>query len=306
MKLSVMNAKIGDQSLLNKAGYIYEPKLDGYRALCYVNKTITLISRNGKDITSNYPELTGMRKNIKAKSCILDGEIVAYDEQGNPSFSLLQRQRTANYIVFDILMKDGELLIDKPLIERKKILEDTVIDGNRIQKILYTNDGVALWHEIKKRHLEGIMAKETEGLYYPGRREKTWLKIKMTNTIDCIIVGYIQGTRIISSLALALYDESKKLRYIGTVGTGFKEQFLIHLFHALEMIKVSVPPVVNPPKNKFIQWVKPTLVGEIKYLEFTRSMILRAPVFLRLRTDKKPQECTFIDQGLPLTYPPNQ
>lgn len=119
MKLSVMNAYIGTTDFLQKPGYIFEPKLDGFRALCYVNKSLNFMSRNDKNLTSKYPEFR-FRTNINAQNAILDGEIIAYNEFGNPSFDALKRGVQADYIVFDILMKDNELLIDKPLMERKK------------------------------------------------------------------------------------------------------------------------------------------------------------------------------------------
>lgn len=296
-KLTVMKAQIGTLDVLSEQGYLYEPKLDGYRALCFVNESIAFISRNGKDLTSQYPELTHFRENIKASRCVLDGEIVAYDEKGHPSFTLLQRRNTAQYVVFDILMKDGKSLLNKTLKERKKILAGTVEGGNRIEKIFFTDNGEALWQEATKLDIEGVVAKEINGRYYPGERSKTWLKLKIFKTIECVIVGFTQDTRMISSLALGLYKDGD-LVYVGTVGTGFSDKLLHDLYLALGTIKIQQVPVINPPKSKDIQWVKPVLVIEIKYLEFTPYNILRGPVFLRLRFDKKPQECTFKDQVL--------
>ena len=302
--MQIMKAKIGEKSFLEKTGYIYEPKLDGFRALCYINENIKLISRNEKSFNEVFPTLTKFRKNINAQSCILDGEIIAYDDYGNPNFSMLDSGKNLSYVVFDILELNSELLIKKPLIERKKILDQVVKTGNNIEVMFYTPDGQKLWEEMLKRNLEGVIAKKINGLYYPGKRTDEWVKIKFFNTIDCVIVGYISGRRNISSLALALYGEDKKLHYIGNVGTGFNQSDLSELEKILKPIKVeNLSIVLNPERGavwlrsvKKINWVKPKFVCEVKYQELTSYGILRIAVFQRLREDKKPKECTIKDQ----------
>jgi bifunctional non-homologous end joining protein LigD len=290
-QLVPMRAKVGKISDLNKNDFIFEPKLDGIRALCYVNEKIRLISRNGNDITGDYSELS-FRDKINAQSCILDGEIVAYDEVGHPDFSLLQRGAPTNYVVFDILMKNGDNLTEVPLLERKNVLKETVTDGEIIEKIFFTFNGPALWNEMKKRDLEGVMAKKTNGLYYSDTRSDVWLKIKLFNTVDCLIIGFTTGRREISSLALGLYDNEKNLVYIGKVGTGFKEKFLEELLQKLNLIKIPEKLAINETPTDII-WTKPELVCEIKYAEFTKANVLRNPSFMRLRSDKNPSECNF-------------
>lgn len=302
--MQVMKAKIGDKSYLNKKGYIYEPKLDGYRALCYVNDNIKLISRNGKSFNETFPSLTNFRQNIKAQSCILDGEIIAYDKHGNPNFSLLDSYANLSYVVFDILELNSKLLIKEPLDERKKILNEIVRQGNGIEINFFTQNGQALWDEMFKRNLEGVMAKKANGHYYPGKRTDQWVKIKSFNTIDCVIVGYASGRRNVSSLALGLYDQDKKLHYIGNVGTGFNDEILTELEKMLKPLHDPKLEIVLSKDRgsdwlrsvKKIKWVKPKLVCEVKYQEVTSYGILRIPVFKRLRIDKKPLECTFKDQ----------
>jgi DNA ligase D-like protein (predicted ligase) len=308
MKFSPMLAKLGDKKDLSKKGYLWEPKLDGTRAICYVNKEIKLINRRGRNITYRYPEFD-FRKNIDAKNCILDGEIIVYDKKGNPNFNLLQsreqldkkimielrsKQYPATYVVFDILMKDGRSLIDIPLIKRKEILDDMVSDGKGIQKIFFTKDSRKLWKEVTKRKLEGIMAKNENSKYYPGRRVPPWLKVKYLKTIDCIIVGYTHRKRIISALAVGVYSEGK-LIYIGRVGTGFTEEFLENLYEKLEKIEIKKAPVEYSGKET-IHWVKPLIVCEVRYLQFSKDKIMRAPAFLRLRFDKLPKECILEEQ----------
>jgi len=306
--LKVMNAKLADQSVLKKPGYIFEPKLDGYRALCYVNQEIKLISRNLKNFNKQFSELTHFRENIHADSCILDGEIVVYDQTGNPNFSLIG-QAPATYAIFDILALDGELLVSKPLLERKKILEQVVkpntSQNNHIEIVFFTTDGPNLWDQIVKRHLEGVMAKKADSKYYPGKRSDVWLKIKITNTVDCVIIGYAEDEQTISSVALGLYNKNNQLRYMGSVGTGIDSSTAKFLEQELPKIRVNSLPLLMPEKLgptwgnrpvKYINWVEPKLVCEIKYQALTEYGIFRIPVFLRLRTDKNPQDCTIEDQ----------
>lgn len=295
MKFSIMKAHVGDIDDLQKSDFIYEPKLDGIRAICYVNKKMSFFSRNEKDLTANFPEFD-FRKNINAKDCVLDGEIIAYDKNGNPSFNLLQTGGEATYVVFDILSKNGKSLINKPLIERKKILDETVQESDHLEKIFFTEKGNALWKIIVKRGLEGVIAKYNQSRYYPSKRTYEWLKIKSLNTIDCVIVGFTTGKREISSLVLALYWNDKELHYTGKVGTGFNKQIFHNLMNKFKTLHTTSSPFNEYVKIKNINWLKPKLVCEIQYLEMTKNNYLRAPVFLRLRTDKKPQECTLESQ----------
>lgn len=303
-----MLAKIGSKEDLNKKGYIFEPKLDGTRAICYKNKEIKLINRRNRDITFRYPEFD-FSKNINAKSCVLDGEIIIYDKNGNPNFNLLQsreqldkkllielrsKEFPATYVVFDILYKNKKDLTNLPLIERKRILRNTIKESKYIQTIFYTLNGKDLWREVTKRKLEGVMAKNISSKYSAGERSADWLKIKFLKSIDCIIVGYTQERRIISALALAVYDKGK-LIYIGRVGTGFTEEFLQNLLEQLRPLQIKNAPVKYLGKEK-INWVKPELVCEVKFLEISKDNILRAPVFLRMRNDKPAKECTLREQ----------
>jgi bifunctional non-homologous end joining protein LigD len=310
MHYSPMLARPAGREELKKPGYIYEPKLDGTRAVCYKDGGgIRLINRRGNDITARYPEFS-FAKEIKAASAVLDGEVVVYDKDGNPDFHLLQRREQAgqravseirsrelpaSYIVFDILEKDGKSLTDLPLSERKKILDETVIDGKHIQKIFYTENGPGLWEQIEKRKLEGVIGKDRTSEYYTGVRAPVWIKIKYLKTIDCVIVGYTSEKRIISALALAVYSQGK-LRYIGrTVGKGFTEEFLKELHKELVPLEQKEAPVTYVG-GKDIHWLKPKLVCEVSFLELSHDIIMRAPVFLRMRYDKLPEECVLEEQ----------
>lgn len=293
MSIKPMLAKEGEKNIINNDSYIFEPKLDGIRCICLKSKDkIKLLSRNGIDITKKYPEFD-FQKNIKAKNCILDGEIVVFDKKGNPSFSLWQRRNKgedfeATYVVFDILAKDDKELIQVPLVKRKAILEKTIKKSKTIQTSFYTKDGKALWKIIKKRRLEGIIAKNKESTYEPDKRSDSWLKIKITKTLDCVILGFTVEKRALTSLALGLYEKNK-LIFVGKVGTGFDEDMIRDLRKKLEKIKVIKTDVVDIEDSIIL--VKPKFIAEIKYHELTPDKRLRAPVFLRLRQDKKLKDC---------------
>jgi bifunctional non-homologous end joining protein LigD len=298
-----MKAHIGDESDLERKGMLYEPKLDGIRALCYVNTGLRFYSRNQRDISSEYREFQ-FRDAIKAKTAILDGEIIVLDKSLSPRFSLWQQGHDAHYVAFDILMLNGKSLVELPLIERKQILDAVVTNGGRIEKCVYTKHGEALWKEMLKRDMEGVMAKQEQSHYYPGARSSVWLKIKAYKTMEAIILGYTSGKRKISSLVLGVYSE-KKLIYIGKVGTGFTEAFLRELLQRLKKIELKKPlNVENIARGDLpvetTHWLRPELVCEIKYLEFTDAGKLRAPVFERLRPDKNPEEVTFKEQDIEL------
>jgi bifunctional non-homologous end joining protein LigD len=286
----MMLAATGTREILRSKSYIFEPKLDGYRALCQRRGgTLRFISRNNRDITLEFPELAF--GDLIKSDCMLDGEIVIYDEKGTPSFALMQRRKhfrpPPTYVAFDILELDGRDLRRVPLSERKKLLMGGIKEGRNLQTMPSTENGEELWNVIAARGLEGVMAKKKDSVYVTGR-SRAWLKIKLEKTADCVIVGYATKTREIASLALGLYDGAT-LMYIGQVGTGFSESLLDKLSKELVRAsnEVALPTNLHP--------VVPDKVCEVKYLEYTKDGRLRAPVFLRIRGDKPVRECT-IDQ----------
>lgn len=301
MKLLPMKCKQGEKEDLKKEGWIYEPKLDGIRALCFVNKHMKFISRNNNDLTKHYPEFD-FRDAINAKNCVLDGEIVGYDRNGT-LLSFSQWKTSDNYfsyVVFDILALNGKSLVRQPLLERKKILDAVVRSKKNIEKIIFTHDGLKLYALMKKKRMEGVIAKDAESLYYSDKRTNKWLKIKFTKTVDCIIAGFTQEKRAISSLALALFTRSKKLQYIGKVGTGFNRENIKELHKLLKPLQTELSPIEKTLQQipKGIHWVKPKIVAEIAYEEFTPQDIVRHSRFVQIRYDKKPKDCTFKEQRL--------
>ena len=303
MKYKPMLAVKGNESVLFSNEYIFEPKMDGTRCISEIGKEINLFNRRGKNITKRYPEVVEELK--KFDNCIVDGEIICYNN-GKPDFYRLQQREhvendfmieiraklmPATYVIFDVLERNGKKLINIPLIERKKILKDLVKEGEHIQLIFYTYDGKKLWDEIKKFSLEGVMAKNRKSLYYPGERRKEWVKIKNLHSIDVVIVGYTSEKRGISAMGMGLYKNGE-LTYIGKVGTGFDNK-MIEMIQK-KLIKVDKPCVKNykAAPEKMI-WIKPNLVAEVEYLEVTEENELRSPSFKRFRNDKLPEECKF-------------
>jgi Ku protein len=301
----------GMDSVLDSEGYIFEPKMDGTRCIAEIFDEVRLFNRRGRDITRRYPEIARELSEIE-QSCVLDGEIVCYNEENVPDFNLLQKREQidsdimiegrakmipATYEIFDILEKDGEELLEKPLSVRKEILGETVKESEHIKKIIYVEEGRKLWDEIRKKGMEGVVAKKAESGYITGKRRWHWVKIKNLKTIDVVIVGYTSDERGIGSLGMALFEEGD-LIYIGNVGTGFTLDLIKRLKGKLEDLKIKIkikigqPPVANPEKApKEMKWVRPHLVGEVKYLEMTDSGELRAPSFKGLKDDKPVKEC---------------
>lgn len=296
-----MLARIGSLSDLDREGYIYEPKLDGIRATyAWSGDEFKVFNRSCRDVSKRYPEFA-FTDALKAQSGVLDGEIVLYDTDGNPDFTaLMQRHlgtgriarldRAIRFGAFDILQKNGEELTHLPLLERKAILSDAVTKHPHLELVIHTRESRKLWEFIRARSLEGVIAKREDAPYEIGQRTSNWMKIKAFDSIEAVIVGYTSDKRAVSSLALAVYDEGD-LHFIGKVGTGMSMLDVKMLRELLEPDIVESPPLPPPDGYKNIQWVMPKHVAEVRYLEFGTQGMLRNPSFLRLRTDKTPQEC---------------
>jgi len=301
--------------------WLFEIKWDGYRAVSFIaDGTVRLVSRNQNDLTPRYPELRELPKFVKAQNAILDGEVVVLDEQGRSSFSLMQ-QRTGIrahgrrvapqqhlpilYYVFDLIYLDGYDLRRVNLEDRKRVLKQIL---NSSDIVRYSDhypgeQGTALFEVAKQKGLEGILAKKRNSCY-EERRTSEWLKIKITRTIDCVIGGYTdpEGTRqFFGSLVLGLYNDRKGLIHVGQAGTGFTHATLKQIYGVLKKIESNKNPFTGPVDAKKVHWLKPLRVAEVKFTEWTHEtaeggLKLRAPVFLGLREDKNPEECTLTGQ----------
>lgn len=306
----------------NDPAWIFEIKWDGYRAIAFIkNKTVRLVSRNQNDLTSQYPELASLPTQLQAATAILDGEIVALDAEGRSNFGQMQQRtgftsprsslsktRSARrpeiavlYYAFDLLYLNDQDLRKLPLEERKKKLA-ALIPTNPASLLRYSDhvdtQGLALFEAAKQKGLEGIVAKRKSSIY-EERRSPNWLKIKITQTLDCVIGGYVlpqRGRRHFGSLVLGLYNEERQLIHVGQAGSGFDESTLASVWKELHSRETKKSPFTGKVEAlKEVRWIKPQLVAEIKFTEWTQpsdaTPKLRAPVFLRLRPDKSPDDC---------------
>lgn len=287
--------------------WIFEVKWDGTRALCYVDEHVQFLNRRNTDITYRYPELQDIRENIVCSSCILDGEIVVL-KKGKPSFHDLQRrehtdspfrikllseQIPAVYIVFDILMVDGKDVTEKPLLERKDMLQ-VISESSLIMLSPYIEGkGKEYYTAVSAEGFEGVMAKRKDSLYYPGKRSDAWLKIKKVKTVDCVIGGFTEGEGARHAyFGALLLGVNQPLQFIGKVGSGFTDEDVRTIYTKLKEKEINRNPFTEKIPFERVHFVNPVYVCEVKYLELTNEKKLRAPVFLRLRSDKEPEECT--------------
>jgi bifunctional non-homologous end joining protein LigD len=297
--------------------WLFEIKWDGYRAVAFIeNGKVRLVSRNQNDLTPRYPELHDLAKFVKAKNAILDGEVVALDEDGRASFSLMQqrtgfrpggRRGAANagvpvlYYAFDLLYLDGYDWRRVPLEERKRKLKSVMMAGDGLRySDHYEAHGKALFEMAQKKKLEGILAKKRAS-FYEERRTREWLKIKIRHQLEAVIGGYTEpeGSRAhFGSIVLGMYDKKGRLIHVGQAGSGFDQRSLAELWKILQKLETKKNPFFGEVEAlRKVFWVKPELVAEIEYGEWTDGTSdgsgpkLRAPVFLGLRDDKDPKEC---------------
>ena len=279
--------------------YIYELKLDGIRCLAYIDaKSVNLRNKRNKDVTAIYPELAEMNKCVK-KRVILDGELVVLDKDGKPDFYALQRRslmadsfkiglsaRNApvQFVAYDIIYFDGQDLTDKPLTERKAILSKAVKEGDKLSVSRYIEEmGTAFFEIAKAQELEGIVAKRKGGLYHIGKRTRDWLKIKVMQDEDLLVLGYQPDEDgKVKDLILGYYDEEGKLQCRGKVYLGISEEErrIIENFAMQNRIQ---KPWFGKYKNAV--WLKPQLVGTAHFMHETQSGGMRQPVWKGLRTD---------------------
>ena len=301
-----MLAKEAPQAFSDK-NWIFEIKWDGFRAIAYINGMVSLRSRNNKELINNFPEFKELKQ--LTRNVVLDGEIVVI-KKGKTSFQAVQERgkavkardiqtekatSPAQYIVFDILEKDGKTLINLPLTERKKILQESLKESEHVTISDFIEEkGEPYFKAAIEKGLEGVIGKRKNSTYQPGLRSNDWLKIKKLQSCDCIIFGYTKGTgtraKTFGALILGLYDEKKPV-FVGKVGTGFTQKTLEKLSEVFKPLETEKAPF-ETGLHEEITWLKPKLVSEIIYQMVTNDQKLRMPRFHGLRKDKKPSECT--------------
>ena len=296
-------------------GWIYELKFDGFRALALKSgEKVKLISRNENDLTKKFPEIAKALEDLPCKECVIDGEVVALDDEGRSSFQLLQGREMEghaaplSYYVFDLMQLEGKNLGGFPLTTRKEMLRQLCAGVG--EPVRYSgelgDDPEALLAEVKRRGLEGIIGKRADSVYEAGRRSGAWIKLKTQNEQEFVIGGYTPpaGARKHFGALLVGYYEKKKLLFAGKVGTGFDMKMLELLHKKLRAKARDDCPFADLPSKqggqwtqgitpgmmRKISWVDPVFVCQVKFAEWTRDAKLRAPVFLGLREDKDPRE----------------
>jgi bifunctional non-homologous end joining protein LigD len=294
----------------NDQDYGYEIKWDGIRALAIIDGgRVRLVNRNGRDATRQYPELRELGRAVGTLQLILDGEIVAFDENGRPSFERLQsrmhlasdsaiRRRMEDipvaYMIFDVLFLEGHSTMQLPYTERRRLLDEQLkLEGPHWRTPSYhAGDGKDMLAASRERGLEGVIAKKLDSIYEPGRRSGNWLKIKNVQRQEVVIGGWMPGegrrAESIGSLVVGYYD-GDRLVYAGNVGSGFKEADLARLGKLLEPLRRKDSPFDGRQPKKGAMFVEPKLVAEAEFLEWTRAGTLRAPAFKGLRDDKDPK-----------------
>ncbi len=292
-------------------GWAYEIKWDGVRAIAYCRPgELRLESRNLIEITGKYPELSELSRTLGSRSAVLDGEIVAFDGQGRPSFSALQQRMQISgpaqarrrmkatpvtYVIFDLLWLEGHSLMGEPYSARRGLLEGLQLTGSSLQVPEYVvGHGRQLAAAAAEQGLEGVLAKRLRSVYQPGRRTADWLKIKRPGRQEFVVAGWLAGkgarSRRVGALLLGVHDRDGSLRYVGRVGSGFSERELDRLAKLLGPLARKTSPFSGPGPPRGAFFCEPRLVAEVSFTEWTPDGRLRQPVYLGLREDKTAEE----------------
>ncbi len=293
--------------------FAYEVKWDGVRALVAVEGgRVRAWSRRGRDITAAYPELRELGRALGTTEVLLDGELVAFDPEGRPSFERLQRRMHASetaarrlaadvpvtYVAFDLLHLDGRPTLRLPYRERRRLLERLELEGPHWRTpASHVGDGPAMVRASREQGLEGVVAKRLDSGYEPGRRSGAWIKIKHRRRADLVVGGWMPGEGgrrgRIGSLLTGFHDEDGALRYAGRVGSGLREDDLDRLAELLEPLKRRSSPFAGRQPGRGARFAEPRLVVGVEYAEWTRSRTLRAPVFAGLVEGADPDAVTW-------------
>src|SRR3954449_1741577 len=322
-RLEPMLAKNGQIPESDSDDWAYEIKWDGIRALGYANRgSWCMLSRRLEDVTHRYPELAPIAEQLADRSAILDGEVVAFDDQGRPRFQLIQsrmgltsrgmirarvRQQPVDYVIFDLLHLDGHCVRELPYIRRRELLEELGLEGPRWRTPRHRHGGGAsLLEAARDQGLEGIVAKRCDSPYRPGKRTGEWIKTRVWRRQEFVIGGYIPGegsrAKRVGSGLVGYYDKRRSelgkgkrqtLHFAGGVGSGLKEADLDFLTKELHKRKRDENPFDRPirgPKAKQAVFCAPELVCEVSWTEWTNDGTLRQPAFKGMRDDKDPRE----------------
>jgi bifunctional non-homologous end joining protein LigD len=295
---SPMLATLSDKPFDDDA-WFFEIKWDGYRGICTIDEhgKMKLVSRNGLDLLATFPDMEDLSRGFSSVPIVVDGEIVSLDAKGRSDFQRLQyygKERVElTYVAFDLLYADGKDLRKRPLEERKALLERLVEDDTLVMFSKHiVGRGVKLYEQAQRNGLEGIIAKKRLSTYQE-RRSRDWLKIKAQFEQEFVVGGWTEpkGSRSgFGALLLGVY-EGKKLRYVGSVGTGFSAKLLGEIYAKVKKLERKTSPFENEVvANAPVHFAKPELVAAVRFAEWTREKYLRQPAYLGLREDKDPKD----------------
>ena len=297
----------------DSSGHIFELKWDGIRALVFIEGgRLRLQSRRLGDITPEFPELEQLPGLVRADKTVLDGELVCFDQQGHPSLARMQErlQRQArgrparglrvHFVAFDLLYLNGRSVAREPLRHRKELLHEVLEPSELAQACEFIeNDGIAFFEATCEHGLEGIMAKDSTSPYVAGKRSASWLKVKRVRECEFVVGGYALGGKRrepFSSLLLGLYDDKRRLAFVGQVGTGLSQPDAKQIHSILQRLHVPDSPFAEAPDvQKLVYWCRPEVVCRVEYGEFSTDGKLRYPVYQTLRDDKPATDCRTLD-----------
>jgi bifunctional non-homologous end joining protein LigD len=280
----------------DKPGWVYEEKYDGDRILAYkAGARVVLLSRNDKDNTGRFLEIAAAIARLRPATLVLDGEVVVFDRKQVSHFQLLQQRRgEPQYAVFDCLFADGKDLRQEPLSARRSALEEVVsAKGVLLLSRRLAANGLAAYKIAQRKGYEGLVAKDLSS-HYIGKRSRLWLKVKVHQEDEFVIVGYTspEGSRkYFGALLLGAYERGK-LHYVGKVGTGFDARTLTALYKRFQPLVGGKTALVDPPREREVTYLRPQLIAQVSYQELTADRKLRQPVYLGLRDDKRAKDVT--------------
>ena len=296
--LDPMKAQLVDDAFDDER-WLFEVKWDGIRLISFIdNGKLSLQTRAGRIVDAEYPQLQAISRLVSAKQAVVDGEVVVLDDEGRPSFQLLQNRgtepRPMQYVVFDLVYLDGQRLFRVPLEDRKRLLRQIVRDSGLLKYSEHVlGEGKSFYRAAKAKRLEGIVAKLRASPYQPGIRSSAWLKIKTVAQQEVVIGGFTaprNSRKHFGAILVGVYDDGK-LVYTGHTGGGFDEKTLASVYKQMKPLIISKPAFAGKPPhtNEKPTWIRPELVAEVKFAEWTRDGLMRQPVFLGMRNDVDPK-----------------
>lgn len=280
------------------AEWVAEPKWDGHRAIARVaGGRIDIVSSTGKPRTSQWPWLVAALRDAVAGDAVVDGEVIAYGDDGRHSFQAVGRpDRTHTFVAFDLLAHAGHVLVDHPWRDRRAALEQVVVPTGSVSITPVTDEIDAMVAATKAQRYEGVLVKRADSVYLPGRRTSSWVKVKYRYEQEMVVGGYKMGegarSGTFGSLLVGVYEPDGGLRFVGAVGTGFDDATLDAVVAQLRPLATDVCPFIAVPKlpgRPDLRWVRPELVVQVSFAEWTDGGGIRAPSYLGLRDDKDPR-----------------